>query len=261
MALKQLLLGGVFDAFPAQTTSIEFNGVDERMENSTSQPIGIANSFSIMMWFRRRGDTNGLTLTGVPFIIDGAGTINQVQIQSSGTIANDPIRVLMHTPFPSSIHKNHQWNLPFFPFDVWNHALFTYDGPGNLLRMYENGVLVAPDQSLNLLSSPPMDDLAPFRKIVIGGGPAAFSGFIHSIAIWDTLVDSAVVELYNAGVASTFDLNAASFAGNLAHWWRLGLDPSDLGKDYAASGITPLIDADQNSVNIDASDISSTSPP
>ena len=264
MALKQLLLGGVFDAPTSHNTSIDFNGVDERLENSTAQAIGIANTFSIMMWFRRRGDVNGLTLTNVPFEISGAGTINQIQLQSSGGVANDPFIVRMHTPFPSSIHKDHRFNLPFFPFDVWHHALLTYDGPGNLLRMYENGVLVTPSLgSFSLLSIPPMDDVAPQRQVIIGssGSGAPFSGFVHSVAVWDTLVDSAIVELYNAGVASTFDLNAASFAGSLAHWWRLGFDPTDIGKDFAASGITPLINVGQNSVNIDVSDISSNSPP
>ena len=34
------------EPFPAQTTSIEFNGVDEAMRDTTQQAIGIADKWS-----------------------------------------------------------------------------------------------------------------------------------------------------------------------------------------------------------------------
>ena len=246
--------------FLAQTTSIEFNGVDEEMANTTNQDLGFGNDFSIMFWFRRRSDTPGLDDILNILQLSGATSANRVIVRTRGDLSNDPFEITLRDESAAN-HKVFQWNAPtFFPYDTWHQVIMTWDGSATqTLLVYENGVQQDTSTGVTNLDR---DMANTDRAIIIANGPAVsrqFSGFIHSMAIWDVVVDSAVTELYNSGVASTFDVSKASFATDLQHWWRLGKDSSDLGKD---SGIgSPLIDVDTNSVNIDSNDIDSESPP
>jgi hypothetical protein len=73
------------------------------------------------------------------------------------------------------------------------------------------------------------------------------------------LTAAQILETYNGGNGSAFDLNTDSGnyaqSGDLAHWWRLGheADPN-LGKDYAEAGFTPTIDIGDNKVGLDDND-------
>ena len=255
MATRQMLIGTVFQDFFSQTTSIEFNGVDESMENSTEVDIGIANTWSLMMWMRRRGDAVGLNNANHVLRLVNAGGTNLISVQSRGDFANDPIRILTRAPSTSTI-KDFRFNVSLFPFDTWNQLILTWDG--TTLTTYNNGSVVVPSTKTSDFSG---TMTATDRSVLIGnviGGSQPLSGFIHSIALWDADITSAVTEIYNSGVASTFNLSKASFSGNLQHWWRLGQVSTDLGKD---SGIgSPLIDVDVDSTNITSDDIDSESP-
>jgi len=242
--------------FPAQTTSIEFNGVDEEMGDATFQTLGFGNTWSFMVWMRRRGDAVGLNNAMSIFVIVEAAGKDLILLQSLGNQANDPIRMVTRDS-AGAVLKDFRFNLPLFPFDSWRQVIFTWDG--TTLTAYDNGAAVAATTK-TVDGSGTMADSA--RKIVIcnnpSGGTQDYSGFLHSIAFWNADVSSAVTEIYNGGVASTFDLSKASFAADLQHWWRLGQDATDIGKD---SGIgSPLIDVDENSANITAADIVSESP-
>jgi hypothetical protein len=87
-----------------------------------------------------------------------------------------------------------------------------------------------------------------------------FNGRIHSVAIWDTDVSAARTLIFNNGAAELdllTDTGAYTYSSNLQHWWRLGLDSTDIGKDH---GATP-IDVDVNALNISAADIVADYPP
>jgi len=261
MAQRHLLIGTVFDSdFDPQTTSIEFNGSDEAMRNNTQQSIGIANVWSIMAWVRRRGDTQGLTQINTILQMFGSGPPNRsrIFIRGLGATSNDPINVETTTN-GGTVIKNYRWNATTFPFDVWFQMIVIWDGTD--LLMYKDGALVARDsQTVDNPGSMSNND----RLVQIGqnGGVQPFSGHIHSFAVWDVDVSAGVSKIYNEGVASTRDLSvdveSYTFSANLQHWWRLGQDPDDLGKD---SGVgVPNIDVNVNTLNIDATDISSESP-
>jgi len=261
MAQRHLLIGTVFDAdFDPQTTSIEFNGANEAMRNLTQQSIGIANVWSIMAWVRRRGDTQGLTQTNTILQIFGSGPPNRsrIFIRGNGGSSNDPIEVEITTSGGANL-KRFSWNSTTFPFDVWFQLIAIWDGTN--LTMYKDGVLVAQDVTTNN-SSGSMADNTRLVQIGQNGGVQPFSGFIHSFALWNADVSAAALKIYNEGVASSRDLSvdveSYTFSANLQHWWRLGQDPDDLGKD---SGVgVPNIDVGVSVLNIDASDISSESP-
>jgi len=244
------------EPFPAQTTSIEFNGVNEAMRDQSQVAVGIANVWSISIWMRRRSDAQGLGQNNTILQIFGSGPPNRSRIfvRGNGQLGNDPIEVEITTSGGANL-KRYSWNVATFPFDVWYQMIFIWDGTN--LTMYKDGVLSARDVTTNNGSGTMADNN---RLIQIGqnGGVQPFSGFIHSIAVWDVDVSSAATELYNSGVASTFNLSKASFNANLQHWWRLGQDPDDLGAD---SGIASVLrDVDTNSLNITAADIDSESP-
>ena len=244
------------EPFPAQTTSIEFNGVNEAMRQNAQLAVGIANVWSISIWMRRRGDAQGLGQNNTILQIFGSGPPNRsrIFIRGNGQLTQDRIEVEITTSGGANL-KRYSWNSTTFPFDVWFQMIVVWDGTN--LTMYKDGVLVARDLTTNNGSGSMADNT---RLIQIGqnGGVQPFSGFIHSIALWNADVSSAATELYNGGVASTFNLSRASFNANLQHWWRLGQDPDDLGKD---SGIASnLIDVDFNSTNITAADIDAESP-
>jgi hypothetical protein len=50
-------------------------------------------------------------------------------------------------------------------------------------------------------------------------------------------------------------LNSGNYVSkaNLVHWWRLGHDSGDIGKDYGTG--SPFIDVMTNAANISAADI------
>jgi hypothetical protein len=257
---SQLLVGTIFDAFDPQTTSIEFNGSDEAMRDQSQVAVGIANVWSIGIWIRRRSDTQGLTQNNTILQIFGSGPPNRSRIfvRGNGQNSNDPIEVEITTSGGSNL-KRYSWNVATFPFDVWFQMIIVWDGTN--LTMYKDGVLVAQDTTTNNGSGTMADNN---RLIQIGqnGGVQPFSGWIHSIAIWDVDVAAGASTIYNSGVASSRDLSKNSgdytFASNLQHWWRLGQDASDLGKDSGNASL--LRDVNTNSLNIDASDIDSESP-
>ncbi len=253
---NQVATGGAPVGFQPQTTSIEFNGIDEAMRNQTEQSIGIGTVWSILINFRRRSDTQGLTQVNTMLQLFGSATQNRIFIDANGAEANDPI-VVETFGTNGSLNKRFLWNDTIFPFDVWLQMILVWNNSGTALTMYRNGILVA-RSGQTAQNNFTMNSTN--RRVQIGqnGGVQPYSGFIHSIALYNADVASAAVELYNGGTVSSLDLNAASFNANLSHWWRLGQDPSDLGKD---SGIAAtLIDVDVDSLNIDASDISSESP-
>lgn len=248
------------DNFQPHTTSIEFNGVDEAMRHQTPFGLGMGTVWSILINMRRRGDTQGLTQTNTIlqlFGSNGGSFTNRIFIDGLGATANDPINVETWTS-GGSINKNYNWNSTTFPFDEWFQMILIWNNSGTALTMYKNGSLVARD-SATANNSGTMNSTA--RRIQIGqnGGVQPFSGWIHQIAFYNADVSSAASELWNGGVASTFNLRTASFAENLQHWWRLGQRPTDLGRDFGFH--STLIDADVDSLNITAADIDSESPP
>lgn len=252
-----MLIGTVFEPFSLDNKSMEFNAEDdEAMGNTPLQTIGIANSWSLMIWFRRRGDTAGLTATGALFACSG-GVGSAIVVQSNGDSSGDPMRVLITNSAAGDL-KDFRYNNGL-EYDVWNQMIVIWDGTD--LTLYDNAVVNTATQKFRDFAGT-MDDASRF--IFFGknspGSPTPFSGFLHSAALWNTDITSAVSEIFNGGVATTFDLKAASFASNLQHWWRLGQDSDNFGKDVGVQIDTPVIDAAVNLENMDATDISTESP-
>jgi hypothetical protein len=284
---------------PVYVGSMEFNGTDESMGNSTDQDLSFGVDFSIMITFRRRSDTVGLDDNATLFSIEsGSDNENEIFVQSLGTVANDPIAVTLRDEFANN-HMVFRYNAPtFFSYDAWHQLILTWDGDNTIssgttearLRVFEDGSTSSITQSTTTTLVAGRDMVNTDRSITIGNnlaGTQPFSGFIHSIAIWNKDVGGSANEFYNGGFVTLADLTKMSYATNLVHWWKPGVDSTDLGKDFgigsrapftgqvqAAKGgghaegaefwnninLAPTVDVDVDSVNITSADIDSESP-
>lgn len=246
--------------FEPQTTSIDFNGVDEVMGNENFNTLGVANTWSLMLWLRRSSAGGGLTDLLRIFVLNDASGGNLIRVESLGNAGGDPLTVLNTRPDGAIIKRFRLQSVPtgIFTYDAWHQLILTWDGTD--LVPYEDGVAL-PGGNIQIINdgTGTMTDTA--RSVFIGSfslaGPK-WPGFIHSAALWDVDISSAVAEIYNGGTASTFNLRNASFNANLQHWWRLGQDSTDLGKDSARTSAP--IDVNVDSANITSADIVSESP-
>jgi len=245
--------------FKPHDQSIDFNGVDEVMANESFNTLGVANTWSLMIWMRRSSAGEGLNAILRIFALNDASGGNLIRVESRGNEVQNPLTVVLTRP-TGVVFKNYRYQSPAagkFPYDEWRQLILIWDGTA--LSAYDNGVNVDASASKVTDSTGTMTDTA--RSVFIGSfslaGPK-WIGFIHSAALWDADITSAVAEIYNGGVASTFNLRDASFVANLQHWWRLGQDSTDLGKDSARTSAP--IDVNVDSANITSADIVSESP-
>jgi len=245
--------------FEPHTQSISFDGVDEVMGDVGPNTIGIANTWSLMMWINRSSASPGqISITRIFSLGFDAGSDNVIRIESRGN-ANPNAFTVVTTNSAGGVIKNWRFepSSVFFTYDVWHQVILIWDGTD--LTLYEDGVNITGSAVKFDDNAGTMTDSA--RDIFIGRLTNALGipwpGFQHSIALWDADITSAVAEIYNGGVASTLNLRNASFNTNLQHWWRLGQDSSDIGKD---SGRGTKIDMNVSSVNITSDDIVSESP-
>lgn len=243
-------------------SSINFDGSTEYLENSTLQDVGIGNEWSIVAWYR---SGNGGGNNRIISISEGTSTSNnQIQLDVDGTLGGNPFRVIVFDQdFDSNgNHKDYRWSRYGTTNDVWRMAGLTWDGSN--LTVFDDGDEQTPTKDDDLSVSQNQTD----RFVTIGtrDDHAAhfFQGHLHSIAIWNAaLTGDEIATVFNQGDASSFNmnLNQGSYqsAGSLVHWWRLGYDASNIGKDYAADS-TYHIDVDTNAANISTADIERDAP-
>ncbi len=226
--------------FPAQTLSVDFDGVLESLGNLQGNTLGIANAWTIGVW----GKPDAVTgQDGLFSIRPAAGLANRIQIlrnaanlriiwaDSSGTPDNDAT-----------------WN-GAFSAGAW-HYLHAYWN-GTILQPFIDGVsLGGPDVGVN---NPAITMTDTSRNLnvgdLVGGTGFEWFGNISQAAMWRVAkaAQSEVDALYNSGNPNSLDLNGAftdyASAGDLAHWWRCGDKASPLiGEDIAAAGFTATID-------------------
>jgi len=254
MALRSLLLGGIFEEiFDAQTQSIDYDGSSEALRNTTEQALGIANLWSIGVWFKV--EASGFS---IPFAVNTtSGSPNRsliaIQLDSDFSGSNQ-LRVLI---FRSDGTASNDFKFDsFVTLDQWIHVLVVWTG-STPLKVYKNGVLQVADSSTS--NSTVQTDTS--RQIGVGNtlvpAPIAIDGKVSQVQIWR--VDTSAAASFLNTNPSSINLNADSgvytFSGDLAHWWRPGHEASpSLGKDFSTAGFTPTIDVETNAVGITDAD-------
>jgi len=247
MATRQMLIGTVFPGpFVNQTVSVDFAGGsgadDEYLRFNTDVDIGIGDVWSIVMVANRDqfGGTDAL-------LSIGTSIANEIQLATTTT--SREFRVLMRDS-GNTIIKDHRWTDDFDRF-VWTQIIVTWDGTD--LKAYFNSTEVAAD---TLITDNAGSQTSTDRKIslpALNNGGQNFDGKVMYTAIFDyELVQADVDTLFNSGDVGQVDLVNALATGPL-HWWRLGHDSSDIGKDYGNH--STLIDMMTDSNNITTDDI------
>ena len=247
--------------FVAQTMSLNFptEGTTDALRNSTEQALGIANAWSLGVWFNTT-----IPEVASPFLFVTAG---------SGPAVNDD-RINLYHDSGGSDRLRFDWgDQTGLPIEItafnsyyagrnglWTHILAVWTG--SILLMFKNGVSVgAPDVGVN---NPAITMVDSVRAIGLGNlstaGNSSVVGNIAQCQLWR--VD--ITALATNGVAaflqsspSAIDLNVDAgasdylFSGDLAHWWRPGHEAApNIGRDYSTAGFTPQIDLGVNAVGI-----------
>jgi hypothetical protein len=218
------------DAF-TNLYSVEFDGVDESLDNASSVPGIGTTSFSINFWVYRLADS------GADEYIMFSDATNDWEIIINGT--NDRMRWLS-SPW-SDISTG---TVAVGAWEMWTFAVDRPGGAG-FSRWYRNAVL---------LDSKAINDSTDFSAGAAGfhmGRKAAaysFNGRLDECSIWNKELSAGeITTLYNSGEPT--DLKAESFAANLINWWRMG-DPS-------GTGSYPTIADAQGSLNLTMTNMTS----
>ena len=216
------------DAF-TNLYSVEFDGVDESLDNASSVPGIEAADFSINFWVYRIADS------GADEYIMFSDATNDWEILINGT--NDRMRWI--STGWSDISAG---TVAVGAWEMWTFAV----DRSTASRWYRNAVL---------LDSKTISDTTDFSAGAVSfhmgrkSASYSFNGRLDECSIWNKELSAGeITTLYNSGEPT--DLKAESFAANLINWWRMG-DPS-------GTGSYPTIADAQGSLNLTMTNMSSS---
>jgi len=236
--------------------AIDFDGSTELLQNTTETVIGVVNTWTVAVWSRLDGTPSGGmrvfdikraadTDSGIKVVFNTGGGWKVELYNSAGTR-------FKNYSFPDWLAAN-------LYTDDWFLTVTTWDGTN--LKAYLNGVEdTSPSKDVDDAGT--QDDAT--RQITIGARQDAaqfFDGVVHSMAIWDVVLDGdSNTDLFNSGGQLDWTVATGNYTetADLQHYWRLGLDSADLGKDSGVA--STLIDVDVNAQNVTSDDIVTDSP-
>jgi len=242
---------GIFDPF-----SLDFDNSTEALQNNTIQTISIGADWTWVCWFRPSSVTDNGTIfecSNQPGDDDDINRIffNYVDDEVHARLYNSSGTIFKHLEFDTVLS-----------LDTWVQLVVTFTSD-NPMVLYADGSSVAvtttiTDSAGTMTST---DRAISIGKRLDDGFP--LGGLVHSTAlISSALSSSAVTSIYNGGNGRDLDLrynkDDYAVADDLEHYWRHGLDSSDIGRDYGVAGT--LIDVGDNADNITAADIVTESP-
>lgn len=195
--------------------------------------VGIANAWSVGLWFRPAV----LTQTQTPFTIrNDSDNANHIQM----FLLNSNVFGIANFDSGTSAIKDFRFvAVPSGSVDRWVYWVATWDGTD--LVGYEGGAAQTP-------TSKPQDNAGTMtntnRVIKLGGQltVGTYDGPIHQLQIWNSVLSAnEVASLYNHGRGSIVD-SSTNFgdytsSANLVHWYRLGkiITTLGMGKDFIGS--------------------------
>ena len=240
-----------------QLVSIEMEKATEGFLHATEVDVGIgmAGSWSILMWVKSTEETSGQNSLLVD--IGPSAFVSDNAIQLSRQSGGPGFVVTTFGSSNSSLFKSRGFD-SFFQLGIWVQIVVTWNGTDILV--YKDGSVVTPDSQVNF----PRTLSSPNARVAFGNryadivSPQSLEGNNYMVAMWDVaLTSTEISDVYNSGDGPTLDL-ASNFgnyssSADLLHWWRLGLDSGDIGKDYGNH--TTLIDVMTDAVEIDVTDI------
>lgn len=232
-----------------RTKSVTLNGTNENLENTTTQSLGMANSFTISGWWKPDNVANRMST----WEIKQTMTDYSEEIFSAlrGDQAGDPIDAGISNNAETTFQR--YYYTAGYSAGSWIHVVQTWDGTTQ--KVYYNGSLAS--VATTLANS--ADSLTGIDRIIqlgVDNGSFWFSGSIGHHAIWNSVLSAAEVSAIYSG---KFTINLLSDSGsytssaNLQHYWMPGADTgTNLGKDYKGSIDLTRINVDDTNIAADA---------
>lgn len=237
-----------------------FNGTSESMDSSTTSgtvisgavySFDIANVWSVMVAAKPTSVAGTRAYFHISDIVgDIKDNDNIIEIKAIGSKVR--LTIVGSTGYGTPA-KVYDYNATVTG-SMWFQFVATWDGSD--LTLYKNGSLLSPDTKIVDETLEQTDSVD--KGLILGDSFLTmrdeFQGNIHSAAVWDVKLSAAAISsLWNSGTINTIDLTtdfgSYSSSANCQHWYRLGFDSNDIGKDYGAS--STLADLDNTNMNAD----------
>lgn len=245
--------------FSTDDKSVAFSA-GKRMLSFNSLPVNIGNNWSVQ-FSAKRTSSSAEPLFSLSSPIPPFGTFTGAVTFYWSEANSNYFLVLTRA---GGDFKTYRYLESDLPINNWGTIVVTWDGSN--LKLYVNGsfktpTIISQDDAGTLIINDGFILVSASIFTHPSSGPT-WIGRIHSGAAWNkVLTSSEVTEIYNSAAPGEFDLreNSGNYVSseNLLHWWRLGLDPNRIGKDY---GRGHPIDIMHDATNISASDIVTDSP-
>jgi hypothetical protein len=213
--------------------SIDFDGQSEYLANTQGSALGVANAWTLTAWIKPFALESRMAVVylGSPFTSSLSDTI---RLQLRGDLAGAPLDVIVGDRQSGSVHYR---VYGVAALERWVALGARWDG--GRLDLYIDGVRV-PDSGVERLADDPIEMSDPSdRGIWVGRDSidaAYFDGRIGHIAFFARALEDLELALLVLG-GHAIDLREAHSAyapTALAHYWRLGEDPTapaaDLGQ-------------------------------
>jgi hypothetical protein len=220
--------------------AVEFDGVSNFFLGSGVPDLTSAKSFSF--WVKR--DTPLQTDILIGFNSSTTSNNNAARIYFDSNSQN---RIYFRIDSPSG-DIIRRWQLGSETIGVYTHICITASDftDATTVNLYENGILVAANQTTNSLTTLP----TIANNLSIGAGSTGGSKivcYLDEYSVWNKeLTLGEVQEIYNLG--SSKDLKTVSVSDDLIQWWRFG-DKNNrqaVMNDEVGSGAMVMIGYDIN---------------
>lgn len=211
---------------------MDFGGASEFLRVSGETVLGIVDTWTVSLW----ANPDALAIQETMFdAIPLSPFESGISVQIRGDQANDPVRINLRNSAGTTI-KLWEWD-SVFTIGTWTYIAFTWDG--TTLKGYFDGTEVTATTKTTDDAGSQLDDL---RSIIIGAAPGAlqeFDGLMGHVAIWSAVLSADAIRQvwtsrHKADLLSAH--GAYSSQASLQHWWKIGEDPDDMGKDYGRAG-------------------------
>lgn len=239
------------------TTSLDFDGTtSEHLANTSNNLLGIANSWTINIWWKKTSAFPANHLD--EHIVEAAGNENRITHEIHNSF-NNRANWIIYMSDGSNYKRaqdNDYWQSQT---NLWVMTTLRWGGSTDLTLM-RNATQVSLDGSDG--SGGTQTDTARQMQRLF----QRFPGRVHSLAFFSAKLDNTnVTAIYNSGNGTDFDLQTDSGgydkSANLAHWYVFGANTTtdnSMGDDYGFA--STLINVMDNAVGMTTADLVADSP-
>ena len=247
---------GIYNlAVSGTSASIELDGKNQYLSTYEPVALGIANTWTLGLWAKPLSNPEHVAV----FSTASIRRANEIDVMStpiareSQELGKRPasLRVMIKDASGTTL-KHYGWG-DFFKTDVWTHAFIQWNGTD--LTAYKDGVVTVTGVVFTNVTGTMTDvDRQVFMGGAVAGVLATFSGILGHFAMWNSILSPAEFPVI---VSGGFDMDLTAESGSyvstssLKHYWKPGQDNTNIGKDFAVSGTTPIDLPKNHNITID----------